>query len=98
MVLSARSLELTGGTVSLLGEDVRDDHDLVPNLKLFSLLQDPERRLHALPRRVEEVASQCVLGREGHRVHGAVHPAPLLAQRLGERAEVLPADLPASHR
>gem|GEM_PF-4247442 len=29
----------------LLGQDVRDDHDLFPSLKLFSLLQDPERRL-----------------------------------------------------
>jgi hypothetical protein len=33
------------GVDSLLGQDVRDDHDLVPDLKLFSFLQDPERRL-----------------------------------------------------
>ena len=32
----------------LLGQDVRDDHDLVPDLKLFSVLQDPERRLQSL--------------------------------------------------
>src|SRR5690348_3223950 len=32
----------------LLGQDVRDDHNLVPGLKLFTVLQDPERRLQSL--------------------------------------------------
>jgi hypothetical protein len=40
-----RDVTNLNGVDSLLGQDVRDDHDLVPNLKLFSLLQDPERRL-----------------------------------------------------
>ena len=29
----------------LLGEDIRDDDDLVSNLKILAVLQNPERRL-----------------------------------------------------
>ena len=48
-----------------------------------------ERGDRALRRRVEEVAAERVLGREGDRVQDAVDAAPALAQVVGDGLEVL---------